>query len=103
MRSTAGLACTAAPIECDGKFGVLDAGLDANADRSRADRFDGDAAALKHRDETQTFRAVDDDLEAGVSRSDAARVMRNRAQVGTAPRQFAAVAPFAPLVGQNGS
>jgi hypothetical protein len=82
---------------------VLHAGLDANANWSGADRLDGDAAALKHRDETKTVRAVNDDLEAGVSGFDAARVMGNRAQVGTATRQLATVAPFPPLVGQNGS
>gem|GEM_PF-4907962 len=82
---------------------MLDADLDANVDWSGPDRFDGDAAALKHRDETETLRAVDDDLEAGMSGFDTARVMRNCAQVGTAPWQLATVAPFPPLVGQDGS
>ena len=103
MRPTVRSAFTAAPVEGDGGFGVFGAGLGANAARSGANRFDGDAAALEYRDETQTIGAVDDDFEPRMSGADAPREMCDRAHVRHAPRRFATVAARPPLVGQHGS
>jgi hypothetical protein len=103
MRLTVRSACTAAPVERDAHFAVLGAGLGAHADRSGTNRFDGDAAALKHRDKTHAVGAVNDYFETGMSGFDAARVVRDRAQIGLAPRHLATVAPVPAIVGQNGS
>jgi hypothetical protein len=96
------LATTAAAIERDGGFDVFGTGFRANACRSGADRFDGDAAALKHRDQAQTIGPVDDDFEPCMPGADAAREMCNRTNVRCAPWYFAPVVARAPLVSQYG-
>jgi hypothetical protein len=77
---------------------VVRARFGANADGAGADRLDGDAAALKHRDEAQSIGTVDDHFELRFSGLDAARIVRDRSHVVPATRLRAPFAPFAPLV-----
>ena len=97
-RSAAG----AAPVDVDRGLGVLRAWLRTDRHRSGADRFDRDAAAAEHRYEPQPIFAVDDDLEARFFGLDAARVMRDGAQIRAAAGLFATVTPRPPFVGQRG-
>jgi hypothetical protein len=78
---------------------VVRARFGADADGAGADRFDGDAAALKHRDEAQSVGPVHDHFELRLSGLDAARIVRDRAHVVPATRLLAPFAPFATLIG----
>jgi hypothetical protein len=78
---------------------VVRARFGADADGAGADRFDGDAAALEHRDEAQSIGTVDDHFELRLSGLNAARVVRDRSHVVSATRLLAPFAAFATLVG----
>jgi len=78
---------------------VVRARFGADADGAGADRLDGDAAALKHRDEAQSIGTIDDHFELGMSGLDAARIVRDRSHIVPAPRLRSPFAPFATVIG----
>ncbi len=67
------------------------------------DRFERNAAALEHRDQTQAFGSVDDDFERGSLGPNPAREVRDRAQVGAPARLFAPVAAVAAIFRKRGT
>lgn len=82
---------------------MVDARFGADADGAGTDRFECDAAALKHRDQTQTFGSIDDDFQPRFLGLDAARVVRDRAQVGGAARLVPPVAAVAAFFRERGA